>query len=191
MSKPQYANLVFYPHCHIVTEFSELFCGQFGHDTAKDALILLQTLSTGMAASRWWSAARHLTYPRSIGRPNQLFFKKAYDELLVKYSKTPAENMAAFITKTRKHAADVIEHAEQYAVVRTRTPATTFFIVARLIEAGYKPELDYAGIFWLEDQVRTWLREPKTLRNHGIVCAQFKSRRSILSGPVAWRIRST
>lgn len=58
MSEPQYANLAFYPHCHvrralpkvpqslltamyyrIVTELSDLFYGHFGHDTAPDASV--------------------------------------------------------------------------------------------------------------------------------------------------------
>ncbi|KAG0709159.1 hypothetical protein DFH29DRAFT_820522 [Suillus ampliporus] len=172
MSEPQYANLVFYPHCHdcdrvvrtVLWPLRARYCPR-----CIDA----------NTVNRYVVGCASLDLPKvniyGTGRRKQLFLKKAYDELPAEYSKTPADEMAAFITRKRKHAADVMEHAEQCqqwsqsvassrkheldALRRSRQDA----IVSRLTEAGYKPELDYAGIFWLEDQVRTWFKEPKIL----------------------------
>ncbi|KAG2141345.1 hypothetical protein DEU56DRAFT_734280 [Suillus clintonianus] len=162
LSEPQYANLAFYPHCHvrralpqmsppsltnmysrIATELSDLFYGHFGHDTAPDA--------------------------------SKLFLHKTFTELLAEHSKTPADEMAAFLLKKRKHTAEVMEHAEQcqqwsQSVASSRKNELDDLrrtrqddIVARLSEAGYKPELDYVDRFWLQDQLGTSFREPKIL----------------------------
>lgn len=109
------------------------------------------------------------------GRPKQLFLKKAFDELLAEHSKTPADEMAALLSRKRKHATEVMEHAEQcqqwsQSVASSRKHELDTIrrgrqddIVTRLTEAGYKPELDYVDRFWLQDQLGTSFREPKPL----------------------------
>ncbi|KAG1741054.1 hypothetical protein EDB19DRAFT_1908083 [Suillus lakei] len=197
MSEPQYANLAFYPHCHvrralpkvsppsltnmysrIATELSDLFYGHFGHDTAPDASFTLDQWSS-LSRIPWTVNLNLYDLPHAIiygtGRPKQLFLKKAFDELLAEHSKTSADEMAALLPTKRKHAAEVMKHAEQCqqwsqsvassrkheldAIRRSRQDD----IVARLTEAGYEPELNYVDRFWLQDQLGTSFREPKPL----------------------------
>ncbi|KAG0709145.1 hypothetical protein DFH29DRAFT_886676 [Suillus ampliporus] len=172
MSEPQYANLVFYPHCHdcdrvvrtVLWPLRARYCSRCIDANTVD---------------RWSSNCR---MPWALDLPNdetvqhkQLLLKKAVDAILVEHSKTPENEMAAFLTKKKQHTAEVMEHAEQckqwlQSVASSRKHELDALrlsrqdaIVARLTEAGYKPELDYVGIFWLEAQVKTWFREPKTL----------------------------
>ncbi|KAG2366955.1 hypothetical protein BDR07DRAFT_1479728 [Suillus spraguei] len=216
MSEPQYANLAFYPHCHvrralskvpppfltnmycrIATELSDLFYGHFGHDTAPDASVnswssfnrlfnpcvyaVHSTIDQWSSRSRisWTVNLSSYDLPHTMiygtGRPKQLFLKKAFDELLAEHSKTPADEMAALLSRKRKHAAEVMEHAEQcqqwsQSVASSRKYELDTIrrgrqddIVTRLTEAGYKPELDYVDRFWLQDHLGASFREPKPL----------------------------
>jgi hypothetical protein len=43
------------------------------------------------------------------GYSDRLFLSKAYDEMLVEYSKTPQDEMAAFLDKKRKHVEEVMK----------------------------------------------------------------------------------
>jgi hypothetical protein len=88
---------------------------------------------------------------------------------------TPADEIAAFLSNKRKHADDVMKHAEKcqrwsQSVANSRKDELDAIrrgrqddIVTRLTEAGYKPELDYMGRFWLQDHLRTSFKEPKPL----------------------------
>ncbi|KAG1746741.1 uncharacterized protein EDB91DRAFT_112922 [Suillus paluster] len=177
MSEPQYANLVFYPHCHdcdkvvrnVLWPLRVRYCPR-----CIDENTVNRWSPHGRIPSFDFDLPNVITY--GPGRQSrQLLLKKAHDELLVEHPKTPADEMAAFLTKKRKHAAEVMEHARQCErwsksvassrkhelgdLRRNRQNA----IIARLTEAGYKPELDYIDIDWLRDQARTWFREPKPL----------------------------
>ncbi|KAG2042400.1 hypothetical protein BDR03DRAFT_1088221 [Suillus americanus] len=195
MSEPQYANLVFYPHCHvrralskvpppfltnvycrIATELSDLFYGHFGHDTAPDASMKTLLINGAHeAASHGRQISTHMTYRMPMYTERQLFLKKAFDELLAEHSKTPADEMAAFLPKKRNHAAEVMKHAEQcqqwsQSVASSRKHELDAIrrgrqddIVTRLTEAGYEPELDYVSRFWLQDHLGTSFKEPKPL----------------------------
>ncbi|OJA09757.1 hypothetical protein AZE42_01477 [Rhizopogon vesiculosus] len=173
MSEPQYANLAFYPHCHdcdrVVRTVSwalrARYCpkcltantvDQFGRGRFEDTDLYF---------------LRFLPWVREQGRYHRpLYLTKALDELLVEHSKTPEDERTALLDKKKKHAGDVMRHAEQCQywsksiatsrkyelndIRRNRKDA----IIARLTEAGYKPELDYGAIFWLQQQEKALFR---------------------------------
>ncbi|KAG2070169.1 hypothetical protein BDR04DRAFT_1100339 [Suillus decipiens] len=180
MSEPQYANLAFYPHCHdcdrvvrsVLWPLRARYCPR---------CIGEHTIDQWSSRSRipWTVNLSSYDLPHTMiygtGRPKQLFLKKAFDELLAEHSKTPADEMAALLSRKRKHATEVMEHAEQcqqwsQSVASSRKHELDTIrrgrqddIVTRLTEAGYKPELDYVDRFWLQDQLGTSFREPKPL----------------------------
>lgn len=180
MSEPQYANLVFYPHCHdcdrvvrsVLWPLRARYCPR---------CIDENTLDQWSPRSRipWTANLNSYDLPHAnvygTGRPKQLFLKKAFDELLAEHSKTPADEMAAFLPKKRNHAAEVMKHAEQcqqwsQSVASSRKHELDAIrrgrqddIVTRLTEAGYEPELDYVSRFWLQDHLGTSFKEPKPL----------------------------
>ncbi|KAG1869591.1 hypothetical protein F4604DRAFT_1584420 [Suillus subluteus] len=155
MSEPQYANLVFYPHCHvrralskvpppfltnvycrIATELSDLFYGHFEHDTAPDASV------------KSWSSWLRLVNPYIYAAHSTL------DHHAITSSFQHAEQCQQWsqsVASSRKHELDAIRRGRQDD------------IVIRLTEAGYEPELDYVSRFWLQDHLGTSFKEPKPL----------------------------
>ncbi|OJA13349.1 hypothetical protein AZE42_04511 [Rhizopogon vesiculosus] len=184
MSEPQYANLVFYPHCHdcdkvvrsILWQFRARYCLKclFSKSNTVDNCDTLLHVP--------WKRFRLASYLPSVtsreqGYYKQLFHKKAYDEMLVEHSKTPQDEIAAFFDKKRKHFEEVMEHAKQcegwsQSVASSRKCELEKLkrdckdaIIAHITEAGYKPELDFVGISRFEREKA--LFKPKTLTMQG------------------------
>ncbi|OAX39063.1 hypothetical protein K503DRAFT_113414 [Rhizopogon vinicolor AM-OR11-026] len=181
MSEPQYANLVFYPHCHdcdkvvrsILWQFRVRYCSKclFSKSNTVDNSDTLRCVP--------WKRFRLTFYLPSVtsreqGYYKQLFHKKAYDEMLVEHSKTPQDEIAAFLDKKRKHFEEFMEHAKQceqwsQSVASSRKHELEKLkrdckdaIITRITEAGYKPELDFVGISRFEREEKA-LFKPKAL----------------------------
>jgi hypothetical protein len=151
------------------------------------------------------------------GYYKRLLLRKAVDEILVEFSKTAEDQLAAFFANKQKHVSEVIDvrcltgytrvvvpiaysfqHANQCqqwsesvtssrkneleTLRRDRKDAYgrhhfsrlfqlrlthNLSIIARITEAGYKPELDYMGIYLFEAKEKALFRVAKPLTTQG------------------------